>query len=129
MKGSIYKRCACRDAVTGRRLGSRCPELARSGHGSWHYATELEPGPGGKRRQVRKGGFATKREAQVALAEVVDAVAKGAHTDAGRITVGDYLEQWLAAKVEAGTLRATTARSYAQHIEDYLRPHLGRTER
>lgn len=118
MKGSIHKRCACRNPVTGARLGSRCAELAKTGHGSWYYATELDVGPGGKRRQVRKGGYPTKREAQVALAAVVDAVAKGAHADAGRITVGEYLDRWLAGKVEAGNLRATTARSYRQHVED-----------
>ena len=38
------------------------------------------------------------------------------------VTVGDYLETWLAGR---RNLREGTRRSYAQHIRLYLKPHLG----
>lgn len=33
MKGALYKRCGCRDAVTGGRQGRACPLRSRRGHG------------------------------------------------------------------------------------------------
>ncbi|MFI0354213.1 tyrosine-type recombinase/integrase [Actinomadura sp. 9N407] len=39
------------------------------------------------------------------------------------VTVGEYLESWLAGRKN---LREGTRRSYANHIHLYLRPHLGR---
>jgi integrase len=39
----------------------------------------------------------------------------------GKITVGEWLDQWLAAK----KTRATTNHGYASHIRTHLRPHLG----
>jgi integrase len=39
--------------------------------------------------------------------------------------VGAFLGEWLTSKVDAGAIRATTAKSYRQHIDDYLTPHLG----
>jgi len=59
--GTISKRCTC--TKDGRRLGGRCPKLRRPGgtgwsphHGVWQYQLELPP-LGGKRRQLRRGGF------------------------------------------------------------------------
>lgn len=51
-------------------------------------------------------------------------VEAGQYRDDGRTTVAAYLRDWLEDKVAAG-LRASTARSYRQHIADYLVPHLG----
>jgi integrase len=119
MKGSTYKRCPCppiRDAE-GKRVN--CPKR----HGTWQLVADVEAGLGGKRRQVRRGGFRTQAEAQAALGKVLEEART--QTDGGRMTVGDYLASWLKDKVAAGDLRPTTARSYAQHIDDYLVPHLG----
>lgn len=55
---------------TGKQYGIRCPQLTNPHHGTWQYVTSL-PAVHGKRRQARKGGFATKREAQAALAALV----------------------------------------------------------
>jgi integrase len=42
-----------------------------------------------------------------------------------RQTVEEYLEVWLAQRLEAKELKATTARGYRSHIDHYLVPHLG----
>lgn len=67
---TTFKRCACRDPNTGRRLGNSCPKLYRAGtrswsssHGSWHYRLELPPTVDGRRHQLRRGGFATRTDA------------------------------------------------------------------
>lgn len=72
-RGSIYKRCGCRDPVTGAPLGSKCPQLRRgrgwnSKHGSWAYRQELPPRQDGSRRTpIRRGGLASKDRAEQEL--------------------------------------------------------------
>ncbi|MDP9398299.1 MAG: Arm DNA-binding domain-containing protein [Actinomycetota bacterium] len=120
MKGTVRKRCGCPPAYNAAGKRITCPKR----HGAWEYVADLPAGPGGKRRQVRKGGFPTQAAAQAALAELVTDAARGAVTASGRVTVGDYLDKWLAAKEAAGT-RPTTMLSYRGHVERFLRPHLG----
>ncbi|MHB8341626.1 MAG: site-specific integrase [Mycobacteriales bacterium] len=121
MSGSIYKRCGCRDEA-GKPLGAACGRLSAKGHGRWYFKADLALGPGGRRRVTRKGGFATKRDAEVALTDLLDRVNKRSHIDAGPGTVGAYLTDWLAGKA---ALRSTTARSYGEHLDLYLLPVLG----
>ncbi len=123
MKGSTYKRCGCTDAAS-RPLGADCPKLSgRSrSHGTWYYQAELPNGPDGTRRRKRQGGFATQREAQAALVDLLDRVQKRTHVDTGKLTVAGYLDQWVTGKV---SLRSSTRRSYGEHIRLYLKPGLG----
>ncbi len=93
---------------------------------TWSYLLSLGADPEtGKRRQTRKRGFDTKKQAEEALQDRLAEVRRGEVVIDRNLTVGAYLDQWLAAKVAAG-LRPTTANSYRQHIDRYLRPHLGR---
>jgi integrase len=127
MRG-VFKRCGCTEVVDGKRrqLGARCPKLRRSDgtwnprHGTWTYATAL-PAKGGKRQQVVRGGFETATDAQRALdtrrAQVVQGVVVN-----DRLTVGQYLAEWLTAKSD---LQASTRRAYGLHIAKYLDPQLG----
>ena len=121
MAGSVFKRCGCSDAA-GRRLGSECPKLKKSGHGSWYYKAELPAGPDGTRHLARNGGFSTKRDAQQALVDLLDRVNKRTHLSVSTETLGAYLARWLAGK---SGLRPTTRRSYEAHVRLYLAPGLG----
>jgi hypothetical protein len=77
MRGSVIQRCACRDPETGKFLHGRCPKLGKAkGHGAWWFRYSA-PGPGGKRRQPMIGPFATKREAEDALALTLASLAGG----------------------------------------------------
>jgi hypothetical protein len=69
--GSVYRRCGCRDLVTGRQLGAACPKLADPRHGSWYLAVDL-PGPADRcpRHRIRRGGYPTRTAAARALAEL-----------------------------------------------------------
>lgn len=115
--GSVFRRCGCRDEVTGKLLGAQCPGLRSPRHGSWYFSVEL-PSPAGERRRVRRGGFATRSTAAAAL-EALTGPAAGA---ARGITTGEWLSRWLESRV---SLRASTARGYAAHVRDYLVPYLG----
>lgn len=123
MKGSTFRRCGCRDDA-GKLLTS-CPRLGKErGHGSWYYRADVGQ-VNGRRREQRKGGFATKAEADAALAAVLDAVNTGQHRHDGRQTVGAYLTTWIDAREANGPIRRSTAAGYRSHIERDLIPGLG----
>jgi integrase len=129
VRGSTYKRCACRDG-NGKQLGAKCPKLGGKRHGSWYFATSM-PKAGGGRKQMKRGGFATKAAAEGALEEVVGKLRRGESID-DKQTVGDWLTLWITEKTKptgassAGRkIQPSTARSYRQHINDYLVPELG----
>ncbi|MEU9838361.1 tyrosine-type recombinase/integrase [Actinomadura sp. NPDC048032] len=129
MKGSTYKRCKCR-GDDGRELGADCPKLRRKDgswnprHGSWYYSLELDAGANGKRRRLRRGGFASETDAEKAMAEALQKEARGGNAQS-KILVGQYLDDWL--KAQKG-LRRNTHRLYGGHIAAYLKPHLGHIE-
>lgn len=129
MKGSTYKRCKCR-GEDGRELGADCPKLRRKDrswnprHGTWYYQLELDPGPNGKRRRARRGGFASEADAQAAMAEAWEKEARGGNAQV-RVTVGQFLDDWLRANKG---LRRTTRQLYAGHVRNFLKPHLGHLE-
>lgn len=123
MSGSVRRVCACRDPQTGKQLGAKCQKLAASNHGSWQFVTSL-PSVAGKRRQLRKGGFTTKREASAELAKVVSQVTSGDYRDDGRQTLRQYLQAWLERQTEDG-MRASTARGYRAYVVNDITPALG----
>ena len=89
---------------------------------SWGYVFDAAPLAGGKRRQITKTGYKTQREAQRELTAALEAEARGVRVDTGRLTVGAYLDEWLASRLR---LRPSTARSYEAHLRLYLKPALG----
>lgn len=116
-RNHVYKRCGCRDILTGLSLGVGCPRLGEHGHGSWYFSLELPVARSGRAR-VRRGGFRSRAAAEQARNYLL-----GVDTDPDRcaVTVGQWLELWL----QTRTLGFSTHRIYAQHIRDYLVPALG----
>lgn len=89
---------------------------------TWAVMWDEPRGADGKRRQRKKGGFATRRQAQAHLTDVLAALQKNAYVQPDRTTVGDYLtEQWLPSL----TVRPSTKRAYESHVNIYLIPHVG----
>lgn len=119
--GQVYRRCGCGDPGTGRAFrAGECPRLLRRGHGSWYFGIEVPVLVGGRRR-VRRGGYASRKAAVEALSRFRTPDAAAA---AGRaVTVGEWLEHWLATRVRQ---RPSTLRGYRAHARLYLIPYLGR---
>jgi hypothetical protein len=71
--GSVFKRCGCRDQMTGKPLGAKCPKLRREEggwnprHGEWGFQLELPRTSQGRRRQARRTGLGSQDEAQKAI--------------------------------------------------------------
>jgi len=62
----------------------------------WTFVLELGMGADGRRRQLQRSGFATKREAQEALQAEVQRRSAGVVIDAGRLSMLQFLrDRWL----------------------------------
>jgi hypothetical protein len=93
------------------------------GHGSWWFRYDAPRRPDGRRHQIRVGPFDTRRDAEAAMAAVLDRVHKGTHLEIDRgTTFAQYLDDWLAGKL---ALKSSTRTSYEHHVELYLKPGLG----
>ncbi len=115
-QGTVYQRhtLSCPRDASGRLAPHRC-------RGSWGYVVDAGRRPDGRRRQSPRTGVPTKKEAQAAR-EADVARQRGGLAAAHSLTVGEYLQTWLAGKRQ---LRPTTRRNYQTHIRRYLQPALG----
>ena len=96
--------------------------VTRSGAG-WQFVLDLGVDGTGKRRQLRRRGFGTKREAQAAMVETQSQVLRGEVANPGRRTLADYAEQWLDA-VQA-SLEPAAWTNYRTCLRLYVLPRLG----
>ena len=77
-----------------------------------------------ERRRAIKGGFASRRECEAALAKVLAAVEAQTFTPPTRVTVKQFLlAEWL--PTVKGSLRPTTYSSYAMLTREHILPRLG----
>jgi integrase len=91
---------------------------------SWSYRFAYTDSTG-RRRWSRRGGFATKSDAQRALtAAVAKANAGGIMHDATG-TTGDFLAAWLDDYERRGTVKPSAAATVRFHVERHLIPRLG----
>lgn len=99
--------------VTARKRGSK-----------WEYRFEAAK-INGKRKQISKGGFKTKKEALDAGVK-----ARSEYNDSGfcfvpsEISVSDYLDFWMSEYCKTN-LKLTTIESYEKHIRLHIKPALG----
>jgi integrase len=91
--------------------------------GSTWTAYYFVPVEDGRRRQMSKGGFRTKREAQEYLTGVLHAIRTGTFVASNRQTLGDYFDLWISGA--PARLRPATVDKYARDFDRYVRPVLG----
>jgi integrase len=113
--GSVYQRHSrkCPRDDSGQLLPHRC-------RGTWAYQIDYVRDSGGRRKQITKGGFPTKAAAKAALQDL--AAVLMSDVDVHSITVGQYLEDWLAGK---HALKPKTVALYRSALDHYLIRHLG----
>jgi hypothetical protein len=90
-------------------------------HGSWSYKVDL-PSDDGRRRQLGKDGFATKRDAEQAMAQLLAKAARGPVVRVSAQGIGDYLTDWL--QVIRPTLSPAAWTDYRTCVDRYVRPRL-----
>jgi integrase len=67
-RGRVYKRCGCKDPVTGKQVGKNCPGLRRRHHGEWAIEVRITTSPGV--RKLHRSGYATRDAALAALSQI-----------------------------------------------------------
>lgn len=106
-------------ARRGRGEGS----VRRRADGRWEARIWVELPTGAR---VRRSVFAaTQREAQSAALEARDRTARGLPAAPEQLTVGEWLDRWLADVVRPRA-RPATLTSYENSVRTHLRPALGR---
>ena len=85
--------------------------------GSWYFVVDLPSGE--KRRQVRRRGFRTKRDALEALDELRGSVKAGTFVEPSKTTLGEYLSLWLDGLTVTGK-RATTIDGYRRTLTAHV---------
>ncbi|BEP13838.1 site-specific integrase [Acidothermaceae bacterium B102] len=102
----------------------RLPDGAYAPHkcqGLWQYMVDLGKDSEGRRQQLSKSGFPTRRVAVAALQRTLDDIRGGVDV-ISQETVSEYLEEWLVSK---RALRPTTVKSYREHIRLHIVPRIG----
>ena len=79
----------------------------------------------GTRREYKRRGFATKREAELAKANAIVTLGKGRSIDASRQTVSVFLAAWYETYKNSRTIKPSTLETTAQHIRAFLVPRIG----
>lgn len=92
---------------------------------TWMFVVDV-PAVNGKRQQLKRRGYKTKKEALEAESAIVSERARGTFVRPTRVTLSAFLtDEWLPAK--RSSLRASTANSYDRMIALYVAPTLGAT--
>ncbi|WP_175280143.1 tyrosine-type recombinase/integrase [Prescottella equi] len=79
------------------------------------------PNDAGKPRRVQRRGFLTRKEAQKALRKALGQIEDRTYVAPSKLTVAEYLEDWLASL----RLAPGTAANYRRNIRLHLTPHVG----
>lgn len=90
---------------------------------SWQYYFEGAK-VNGKRKQVVKSGFPTKKEAYEAGVRAFNRFTEGDTWIANNISVSDYMDEWVRLHVEMN-LTPGTQRNYLKIIESIVKPRIG----
>ncbi len=91
---------------------------------TWTYYVYLPTSDGG-RRQVSKGGFRTRRDAEAARIQLLNSINSGTFVRPDRVTVRRFLEdEWLPSQ-RPPTLEESTHRSYARYLRLHVVPYIG----
>lgn len=90
---------------------------------SWYYWVETGRDAAGKRKQLSRGGFATKREAERALSAVVSTIDAGSYVGPTKETITSFFRDWLPSA--KSRMRSSTWATYETLAEKHIVPALG----
>lgn len=90
LKGTVYKRCYCKDPDTGKPLNQNCPRLPLQRHGAWMLDARIDT-TDKPRRRLKRGGYKTKAAAEKALGQIRDLVGLAGGDARMRGRIGDLI--------------------------------------
>lgn len=99
--------------------------ITQRSKGSWSIVIDAGRDPAtGKRRQQWHTIKGTKKEAEIKMRELLQAVESGTYTKPSKQTLGEWLKDWLK-NYSAINISARTAVSYGEQINQHIIPALG----
>lgn len=99
--------------------------IRRRGKNSFELKWEAGADPVTRKRRIRYQSFkGSKRDAQIELARLVTANAKGEAVDPSKATIGEFLDRWERNWAVANTSPKTFER-YSELLRLHVRPHIG----
>lgn len=97
MADGVFRRCSCGKRVPeGQRT---CPREGCTGTVRWAYVIDVARRP---RKQMHRSGFGTKAEAAAGRAAALAELGAGTYVAPSKLTLGAYLDQWLAQSATLG---------------------------
>ncbi|MDA9521469.1 hypothetical protein XI06_14190 [Bradyrhizobium sp. CCBAU 11434] len=96
--------------------------------GSWSLIIDLPRERGEKRRQKWVTFKGTKRAAEKELARLVTEIEDGKHVEASKLTLGQWIEEWLKAGAPGRRQKKVSQRTlerYGQLLRTHVKPKLG----
>jgi integrase len=97
--------------------------IKKRGNGSYTLIYDAPRGEDGKRKQVWVTFQGTKPEAENELARLIHEAATGAFVDPSKVTLGEYLKEWL--KQIEHDLARQTWEDYSRTVTKHIIPDLG----
>ena len=96
--------------------------------GRWGFVVDLGPGYDAKgrwreRRQARRRGFSTRKDAQAALDRLRQEAREGTYVPRDDATLDLWLDHWLA--TTAARVKPSTHHFYETKLRQYVRPRIG----
>ena len=91
---------------------------------SWRVMVDIGDDPSTGKRRQQSFTCKTKREAEKKLAKLITQVDSGGYVRPAKVTVADFLRQWLQDYASVN-VRARTAHGYQHKIERHIIPTLG----
>lgn len=92
----------------------------------WYAVVDVGTGDDGKRKQKWHGGFKTRREAELALSEVIQSLDRNTYVSPQRVTLAEYVSNdWL--PTMETQVKKSTLDSYRRNLELHVLPVLGGT--
>ena len=93
---------------------------------TWSVWYDLPRKPGEPRRHKVKAGFETRKEAEAWFAGKCEEFRQGVAPRDDRMTLRQYLKQWLEALAEPGSkVKAAALHAYCNHVSAHIAPAIG----
>lgn len=96
----------------------------KGGKTCWRVIVEQGMGPDGKRKRIYRNVHGTKKEAEALMAKLVSELNTGLLIEPTKITVTEYLRDWLVTYVQPN-LSPTSVDGYTVNIEKHIIPRIG----
>ncbi|OKL37055.1 hypothetical protein BLL40_05570 [Domibacillus mangrovi] len=88
----------------------------------WEYRASYKDPFTQEYKVKSKGGFSTKKEAQMAAADVEKQIAEGLETNEGSISLSFYLNNWLV-EYKKETVRKNTYELHERNVRNHILPY------